>query len=418
MMTVGMLPSDAETIDSKRLGRRLLLKLILSTLMVATIWDGAEAQTRTLVHPEPEGIAVGISIAFGNGSAWEARSEHGASYLTARAIGEELRTRLAPYGAQVRVSCDRSGIRFSLVVPPQDWENAAEGFLEEIFERTPSRSAIERARAGLIQELYLTEEALTLELRDAIARAQYHGDERWARAPCGRVESIREIGPTTVERMARSRFTAQRASAALVGPIERSRGEALLRYYIPETGLPLLTPKPSSIGRGGGEWVERKTVTAWIGLSFPFGPDADIEALNLLAFILEREVEPHPARPEIYDARIEISRDGGGGSFVVYLITAPPQAREWEAQVKELIRRYAGEELAEPSFQTHLNRYRGRRLLSLERPEARAEDAALQLFYENGYISPWTRLGDLDPSSLSAAARALGPPVSAYIGPR
>src|SRR5690625_7898260 len=129
----------------------------------------------------------------------------------------------------------------------------------------------------------------------------------------------------------RVRFTAQRASAALVGPIEKSRGEALLRYYIPETGLPLLTPKPSSIGRGGGEWVERKTVTAWIGLSFPFGPDADIEALNLLAFILEREVEPHPARPEIYDARIETSRDGGGGASVAKLIAAPPQDRTGDA---------------------------------------------------------------------------------------
>src|SRR5690625_5373800 len=120
MMTVGMLPSGAETIDSKRLGRRLLLKLILSTLMVATIWDGAEAQTRTLVHPEPEGIAVGISIAFGNGSAWEARAEHGASYLSARAIGEESRTRLATYGAPGRGRCDRAGLRFSLVGRPQE----------------------------------------------------------------------------------------------------------------------------------------------------------------------------------------------------------------------------------------------------------------------------------------------------------
>src|SRR5690625_2258898 len=134
MMTVGLHPSDAGTIESKRLGRRLLLKLILSTLMVATIWDGAEAQTRTLVHPEPEGIAVGISIAFGNGSAWEARSEHGASYLTARAIGEELRTRLAPYGAQVRVSCERSGIRLSLVVPHQAWQHAAEDLIVAIFD--------------------------------------------------------------------------------------------------------------------------------------------------------------------------------------------------------------------------------------------------------------------------------------------
>jgi hypothetical protein len=65
-----------------------------------------------------------------------------------------------------------------------------------------------------------------------------------------------------------------------------------------------------------------------------------------------------------------------------------------------------------------LLRYRGHRLDALATPEARAADAALQLFFDHAYRPPEERLDALDPAALRRAAASLGPPAVAMLGPR
>jgi predicted Zn-dependent peptidase len=303
-------------------------------------------------------------------------------------------------------------------LPATNWERGTELFLEAIFDRPASESAVEIARRAILIEARLSEESLSTEIRDVLARAEFGDGDRWARPPCGTTETIASLSAADARRMAQTRFTPYRATAALVGPVEEERARTLLSRYLPDSELPVLVAAPASEHSERDRRIERNTVTAWVGIAFPFPRDADLEAIRLLAFSLEREVGPAPNRPEIYDASIEITQHGGGGSLTIYIVTAPDHAREWIDRVRELTHAAEMEELPKPTFEALLRRFTGRRLLELASPESRARDAALQLFFEHGFMSPSRRIEALTPAALRQTAALLAPPAIALLGPR
>lgn len=382
------------------------------------VFTGALAQTRLAVLDEPTSLAVGVAVVIGAGSAWEMRRETGLTYLAARSVIEELGPELAPYGGHAAVDCDRSGITFTLSLPADTWEAGTARFLRAIFERPPGPRAVERARHAIIRELTLTEESLSTEIRAALARAEYGTNDRWARPPCGTASSIASLSAADVRRMSATRFTPYRATAAIAGPVGDQAARALLGRFIPDSELPLLVPAPTTEVSARAWRIERNTITTWIALGFPFERGADLEALQLLAFAIEREVGPAPNRPEIYDASVEIVQHGGGGTLMVFLATVPEQADRWVARVRSLVSELAESELERPSFEALRRRYAGHRLLGLESPEARARDAAMQLFFEERYSPAVERIASLSPASISAAAQALGAPAIVTLGPR
>jgi len=393
---------------------------LIGTLLLGTGAAEARAQARFVVIDEPEGSAVGVALVISAGTAWELRSELGLSYLAARSVVEEVRPTLAALGARLSAGCDRAGTRITMALPANVWEQGTERLLEAIFERPPSAAAIERARRAIVRELQLAEGSDAAEIRAALARVDHGVADRWARPPCGTAETIGALGVGSVQRLVKTRFTPYRTVAAVVGPVGEARPRELLGRYLPDSELPLLLPAPprpdSTADRNAR--VLRNTITAWIAISFAFGADTDPEAVRLLGFMLEQRIAPAPTRPEIYDATVEVAQHGGGGSLVVYLVTAPAQAQGWVEEVRSLVEEAGARELPEPVFEALRRRYTGRRLLGLESPEARAEDAALQLYYEKRFTPPLRRIEALTPAGLREAAALLAPPTTALLGPR
>lgn len=375
------------------------------------------AQTRFVVVDEPEGAAVGVAVVINAGSAWELRSEAGLTYLAARSVIEGLDPELAALGGRAAVECDPIGIRFTLSVPAANWETGAGLLLGAIFGGMIEGAAVEVARRAILTESALAEESLSTAIRGALARAEFGDDARWARPGCGTAATIASLSVDEALHLVRTRFTPYRATAAVVGPVGEATARALLSRYLPDSALPVLVAAPAEAPVTRTHRIEQNAVTSWLGVAFPFPRAADPEALRLLAFLLEREITPAPSRPEIYDAAVEITQHGGGGTLIVYLVTAPTHARQWLDRVRALVGSTAATELQQPAFEALLRRYTGTRLLELESPEARARDAALQLFFEHAYTPPPRRIETLTPASLQGAAALLGDPAVALLGP-
>lgn len=403
-----------------RLSRLGSQTALIFSLLAHGVAGEAAAQARFIIIDEPRSSAVGVAVVISAGTAWELRPETGLSYLAARSVVEEARTALAPLGGQLAAECDRSGTRLTLALPAASWEQGTELLFEALFERPPSDGAVERARRSILRELQLAEGSDAAEIRIALARIKHGANDRWARPACGTMETIGSLPASSVRRLTQTRFTPYRTVAAVVGPVGEARPRALLSRYLPESDLPVLLPTPTRVASATDRIsrVERNTVTAWVGISFDFKDEVDPETVRLLGFMLGQRVAPAPTRPEIYDATIEVVQHGGGGALVVYLVTAPPQAQKWVEEVRSIVANAAAQELPEPVFEALRHRYTGQRLLRLETPEARARDAALQLFFERSFTPPLRRIEALSPATLQHAAAALGPPTVALLGPR
>lgn len=391
-------------------------------LLAAAPWPARPGGTqvadrRVAVLPEPTGTAVALAVLVNAGTAWEADREAGLGHLAARAVVEEVAPRLDALGAVVTVHCGASAIGFTLLAPPATWRAAAGLFLDALFRSTPGEGAVARARAALVQTLAREEGSPAADARRALREAHFGRYSRWARPPCGRADNVAALGAADVRRMLRTRFVPSRAAAALAGPVTPREGLDLLGRGFGDVTLPVLLPRPQPTPRSGRQVLAQPTVTTWLGWAFPLPAEPDAHALDLLAFRIEQAVGPAPARPDVYDLAVEIERHGGGGALLISLVTAPDRADAWAARVEEVVRRAAEERVPETTFREVTRRYLGRRLLDLATPEARALDAARQLFFDHGHLPPDDVVRDLTPERLRRAAASLGRPARAVLAP-
>ena len=403
-------------------GRRAVSTVLSGAAALAiALWPAHPAaqvvNRRVAVLPEPTGTAVALAVLVNAGTAWETDREAGLSHLAARAVVEEVAPRLEALGAVAAVHCEASAVGFTLLAPPATWRAAVGVFLDALFRSSPGDDAVARARAALVQALGREEGSPAVDARLALREAHFGRYSRWARPPCGRAADVAALDADAVRRMLRTRFVPSRAAAALAGPVTSKEGLALLAATFGDASLPVLLPRPQPAPRDGLRALAQATVTTWLGWAFPLPAEPDVHALELLAFRIAEAVGPAPARPEIYDLGVEIERHGSGGALLITLVAAPDRADVWAQRLEDLIHRVASAPMPEAYFREATRRYLGRRLLELATPEARALDAARQLFYDHGHLPPDDAVRGLTPDRLRRAAASLGRPARAVLAP-
>lgn len=395
----------------------LATRALVAITLLCVAPAAAPAQSRYAVLPEPDGTAVGVAVVLNAGSPWELESESGLSYLTALATVEEVRDRLEALGGHIEASCLRTATTFALVLPRDTWRRGTQLFLDALFNETLSEAAVERARTMLAGRL-VAQDDFTPEIEAALSRALFGAGNRWSRPSCGTATSVVALDADAVNRLRRARYRPTRAVAAIVGPAEEVEAHSALAPFTNEDDLPVLVPAPASPPADGYVPIVSPTVTTWVALAFPFPEGTDTEALRLLAFHIREEFGPDVARPDVYDLTTSIERHGDGGWLTVTLITESERARRREAEVRARVKRLAERALPDRTFDALLVRFRGARLLELAGPEARARDAALQLFFDQKVVDPSARSASLNRNRLRRSAAALGAPASASLGPR
>lgn len=394
----------------KRLACVLLAALATGTPLAA------QAVDRLHVQPEPAGTMVAVTLRLGAGRAVEARTEAGVLQLAALTVLENLRPALDSVGARATVACGRGATTFTLLAPSDTWGPAAMRMLAGVFHPEPDSLDLERARARLVRSTRLDNGNPTWQVRVVTRQALFGITHPLARPECGLPETLELLSRDSVLARAERWFRPARATVAVHGPVDEGAARAWLAPR-----LHLATPPADGMGpvatRDSARAAERNTITAWVGLAFPFGDDGDEEALRLLALRIRDAVRPGPDRPGVLGLATELEHHPGGGALYVYFLTDPERALPWADRVRTVVDRTAARPLSPAVIAALIRRHRGERLRELATPEARARRTADTLAQGRRPTGPHADMDGLSASRLQRAAASLGAPALGVIGP-
>jgi hypothetical protein len=179
--------------------------------------------------------------------------------------------------------------------------------------------------------------------------------------------------------------------------------------------LPVDAPPPAAAA--GRSRVDYNSITTWIAASFAFTPEADEEALRLLAHLTLEALTTGPDRHLVYNASAEVLPRAGGGEIRFQIVTPPGAAERLGTRIRETVRQLATTPVHDDVWESRLRRYRGERLQALVSPDARANEAARRLLASAGAAWLLPDLDALTPARLAAAYGTLGEPSLVFLGP-
>lgn len=393
----------------------------LAVALVAAVvgCGGPEAPTpapppAVAVIEDAEATTLAVAV-VAPGSAWELPGTEGLTILSAMTLLETMGPALEGLGARARVVCTPATFTFTLVAPRDAGAPALNTFLDGLFRPAPTEAALDRARSRLRASLAMDQASPAWQARLAVRRA-LHNDtlsSGWLGPACGVPETL-ALFDTADIRAGAHRFAPRLAVAAAIAPsADGDAVRAQLEDRIRAGRRPIPAPRTVT---ASGRYVERNTVTARLGVAFPFDRDADIEAIRLLGAVLEDAIAPGVDRPESFTAEYEIERHGSGGALVLRAVTAPTRAADYADRVEALVARVASTGVAAPVFERVARRHRGERLLGLEAPEARAAELAGALAY--GTVPRQWPEPRIPSDRVRDAAAGLGAPARSVVGPR
>jgi predicted Zn-dependent peptidase len=375
----------------------------------------AAAQDRVIVRAEPGTPVVAAEVLIAVGPADEAEGKEGITYLTARAVTAPILPVLDSLTAQLTVQQHKDAVSFTVIAAPDNWQEATRTLLVALFRDPVDSVATVRQRTATVAELTAREASPADALARRVDAAVFGEEHPWGRPAVGTARSVGRIAVREVDAFLRSAFTADRALVAIVGPVDRGAAQALQAFMDPGPVRRTEFDPFEPVGEPVRE--QYQAITAWVAAVYPFGEDADEEALRMLARLAVDRVSFGPLRPQVYDSRAEVVRHAGGGELRLEMVVPPREAEDWAERLAAAVAAYADEALSEPMFAERLRRYRGERLLELESPEARARALARQALVGG---RAGTRLADLDgltAARLHQAARSLADPVIVLMGP-
>jgi len=374
----------------------------------------AAAQERVVVRQEAGTPVVAAEVLIAVGPADEEGGKEGITYLTARAVTAPILPVLDSLAAHLEVEQQKDAVSFTVTAAPDNWQEAVRTLLVALFRDPVDSVATVRQRTATVAELTAREASPADALARQVDAAVFGEDHPWGRPAVGTARSVGRITVREVDAFLRTGFTADRAVVAIVGPVDRGAARTVEAFLDPG---PLQTsevnpPAPAD------EPVRQQyqAITAWVAAVYPFGEDADEEAVRMLARLALERVSFGPLRPQVYDARADVVRHAGGGELRLQMVVPPREAEEWADRLADAVSQFARAPLDEPVFADRLRRYRGERLLELETPEARARVLARAALLR----APTTRLAELDgltAERVHETARSLADPVIVFLGP-
>ena len=384
-------------------------------LAAALVCAPALAQDRVLVRPEPGSPVVTVEVLLAAGPADEPEGEEGVAYLAARSVVAPVLPTLDSLGARLRVEGRKDAVSMTLTAAPDAWDEATRTLLLALFRDPLDAAAVTRQRTAIVAELTAREASPADALAREVDAAVWGRGHPWGRPAVGTAASVRRIEPAAVETFLRRAFSQERALIAVVGPVERADVDARVQPFL-QPGPLRGGEVPPPVRGDTAVHTEYNAITAWVSASYRFGADADAESIRMLGSLVLDQVGFGPTRRSVYDAGVEVVRHAGGGELRIHLVVPPREADAWGARIREAVGGYAGAPMAHGVFAERVRRFRGRRLLELDSPEARADALArAALVGERG--DPVSAVQRVTAERLHAAARSLEAPVLVFLGP-
>lgn len=375
---------------------------------------GADAQAPSpyrlrSVSPHAHGTAVAVALRLHAGSQDDQEGFEGTAWLLGRVLEDQARRVLDPADGVLTVTVERATTTFTLLALPDAWERAWARVDALVFDHPLDGALLERHRAELLERLAFEAGSPFRDFETEAAELLAEPGSPFARPPRGTPSSVASVSPLSLELYRSSFFRRDAAVQAVVGPVAAD-GEA--------------PPPPASPPVADVAWLTgdraslvQDVTSTWIAVAYPAPSDLPRTRLELVAHLLEEELDPTPPPPDRYSLDVRLEETPRGPVLVVEASVFPEAAQLWEERILGVVRRLAGEPMGEDFFRWRRRRFRAARLLEESAPEAEARRITADLLRDGRARDLGVEIWALDAAALQAAAGALGPPRILLLGP-
>lgn len=401
---------------------------------------------RLAVAPHAHGTLVGIALRLPHGSAEDPPGGAGAAHLLAHVRERQAAAVLDPARAALSARVDRNATVYTLLATPEAWVEAL-GRVDSLVFLGPVPADLvaqesRRARATLRFGAGSPVETFEHEAASLLVDP----GSTWAAPVRGTPASLESLDASTLDAWSRDRIRPEEATVALAGPLPPHRGAggqaagptpgtdsthaampaapgrreapAPTDSLAPPAGDTTAPPPPRVAWRVGDRVAMVQEVTsAWIGVAWPVPDTLSRTALELLAHLVEEELDPVPPDPDRYSVDVTLLDPPGGPVLQVRASVLPESLARWERRILTAVATLAEAPMEEDFFRWRRRRFRTERLLAEAAPEAEAARMAEDLALLGRARRLDREMWALDAEALLAAARSLGEPRILVLGP-
>jgi hypothetical protein len=371
------------------------------------------------VAPHAHGTLVGVVLRLSPGADRDPPGREGAAHLLARVREEQAEELLDPARATLTARVERGATVYTVLAVPDAWPGALATVDSLVFESPVPPALVERQRTRLEEILRFEAGSPVRAFREEAASLLAEAGSPWASPVRGTPASVGAITAEALEAWHRNHARRSDAVAALAGPLPPEVATpGREQPAADETEMATGGPTPGVAWRVGDRVALVQEVTSgWLAVAWPAPDTVPRTALELLAHLVQEELDPVPPDPDRYDVEVEVLDAPGGPVLQVRATLLPEALPRWEARVLAAVAGLAREPMDPDFFRWRRRRFRTHRLLAEAAPEAEAARMTRDLAAQGRARDLDRAIWDLDPAGLLAAVRSLGEPRILLLGP-
>lgn len=393
------------------------------------------------VSPHAHGTMVGVALRLPAGSAMDPEGAEGTAHLLARVRERQAAAALDPARAVLSARVGRGATVFTLLATPDAWREELTRAHEILFDSPVPPELVGEERNRVLEALRFGAGSPVRSFDLEAASLLVEPGSPWASPVRGTITSVASLDAASLAAWHREHVRSASAAVAVAGPVEARPSPpvaATSARVAPDTAGPTLPPDsaaprvadadsssstaPAAPVRvpwrvGDRITLVQEVTSAWLSVAYPAPDTLSRTALELLAHLVEEELDPVPPNPDRYSVEAAVEDTPGGPVLVVQASLVAEALGSWEARILATVEELVATPVADEFFRWKRRRFRTRRLLDEAAPEEEAARMAADLALLGRARDLDREIWELGAGELVDAARALGEPRILRLGP-
>lgn len=388
------------------------------------------------VSPHAHGSMVGVALRIPAGSAADPEGAEGTAHLLARVRERQAAAVLDPARAVLSARVGRSATVYTLLATPEAWREELDRTHELLFDRPLPPELVAEERARILEALRFQAGSPVRSFDQEAAALLVESGSSWAAPVRGTVASVELLDAGALTSWQRRELRPGAAALAVTGPVDERptatapgaggtppAGERPDTVAAPATGADSAAspppPAPIQVPWRVGDRVAlvQEVTSAWLSVAYPAPDTLSRTALELLALLVEEELDPVPPDPDRYSVEVSVEETPGGPVLVIQASLVAEALGRWEPRILATVQELASAPVEPEFFRWKRRRFRTRRLLAEAAPEEEAARMAQDLALLGRARNLDREIWGLDAQDLVETARALGEPRILLLGP-
>lgn len=410
------------------------------TARIDPFQDLARRYGHLAVSSHAHGTMVGVALRLPAGSGADPEGAEGTAHLLARVRERQAAAALDPARAVLSARVGRDATVYTLLATPEAWREALARTHELVFDSPVPPELVGEERSRILEALRFGAGSPVRSFDLEAASLLVESGSPWASPVRGTVASVPSLDASSLAAWQQQHVRPGATAVAVTGPVEARpepvtpptsgvAPDAAMAGARPDSAAPpvaaadssapVATAAPVQVPWRVGDRVAlvQEVTSAWISVAYPAPDTLSRTALELLAHLVEEELDPVPPDPDRYSVEVAVEETPGGPVLVVQASVLAEALGRWEARVLTTVDRLAASAMADEFFRWKRRRFRTRRLLAEAAPEEEAARMTGDLALLGRARNLDREIWGLGSGDLLAAARALGEPRILLLGP-